>query len=519
MPTDSSTSSTESPASPGRGRPRPAGSWLLALLGGALWALSHQAEPMLWASFLAWVPFFLLLDRPRPFFFTWLSGFVGWLGTLPWVASTVSVHGGLPNWVGALLLTLLAAALALEHGLVAWITRKLTAAASLHRLWLVPALWVLMETQRGFFVGGFPWNLNAYAWTELPGALEATAWIGAAGLSFFVVLVGGLLALGRQLRRPLVPALGLPAVALLLILAGRTAPSLDQGTGLSFPVRVVQPNGVLTYDRQILLQSYDRLMELSRRACDTPSLLIWPESAAWPYAWHDAPRLRRDVEALGRRGCGVLLSSPTRRSRDLFNSALLIYPPTSGQSVPRDDVAEYAKRRLVPWGEYVPAREWFPFIDGMARNVGDFTPGRDVALLPWRDRRIGMAICYEVIFAGLVAEQVRAGADVLATITNDAWYGDSAAPWQHLRAARFRAAETRRPMLRAALTGVSAMIDARGRVQSQLGVGEQGVLEARVHGSQGLTPYSRAPFAPALLAAAAVAFAMIRRLRRQRPGA
>ena len=98
-----------------------------------------------------------------------------------------------------------------------------------------------------------------------------------------------------------------------------------------------------------------------------------------------------------------------------------------------------------------------------------------------------------MVFPGLVAEQVRAGASILVTITNDAWYGDTAAPWQHFRAARFRAAENRRPMVRAAITGVSGLIDARGRVHARLGVGEEGVIGGEIRGNRSVTPFSRAP--------------------------
>jgi apolipoprotein N-acyltransferase len=196
------------------------------------------------------------------------------------------------------------------------------------------------------------------------------------------------------------------------------------------------------------------------------------------------------VERLAERGCAVLLGSamPTpARDGGVRNAALLVGP---------DGVEGiYAKRRLVPFGEYVPFEEVLPFVGTLARQSGRFVAGDEPALLPWAGERLGVAVCYEVVFPGAVAEQVREGATLLVTITNDAWYGDSSAPWQHLRAARFRAAENRRPMMRAALTGVSALIDAGGRVSAQLGVGESGVLRARLHGANELSPYSRAPWA------------------------
>ncbi|MEM8934354.1 MAG: apolipoprotein N-acyltransferase, partial [Acidobacteriota bacterium] len=183
-------------------------------------------------------------------------------------------------------------------------------------------------------------------------------------------------------------------------------------------------------------------------------------------------------------------------------------------------------RRLVPWGEYVPGKDLLPFVGKLARHAGDFSPGDDVALidlapigLASRDQgtggeRLGLAVCYEVIFPLPVAEQVRAGATILMSITNDSWYGDSSAPWQHLRAARWRAAENQRPMVRAALTGVSAIIDRRGQVVEALGVDARGSLAFRVVGSSDLTPFSRAPWAPVLIAGLLVGFAIMRVPRR-----
>jgi len=147
-------------------------------------------------------------------------------------------------------------------------------------------------------------------------------------------------------------------------------------------------------------------------------------------------------------------------------------------------------------------------MDKLARNAGDFVAGSSPALLQWGDQMIGAAICFEIVFPAAVAEQVRQGATLLVTLTNDAWYGDTWAPWQHYRAARFRAAENRRTLLRAAITGVSAIIAPDGSEQRRLGVGEEGVLGASVTGRSGLTPFSRAPWLVPLLCCLGGGFAI-----------
>jgi apolipoprotein N-acyltransferase len=333
-------------------------------------------------------------------------------------------------------------------------------------------------------------------WTEVPGALPIAGWVGAYGVSWLLLLanVGVAVALTRRAR-----LLGVaPILAALLILAigarwGDGAMTLGSRTaasaGRSVAVRLLQPNteNQVSWDPIRAQESYQRLFDLSHRACDEAgALLVWPESAAWPHAWETSPQLRRDLEALTATGCGVLFNTTDKRQQGFFNSVLLL---------DRDGIqGRYDKRHLVPFGEYVPLARVFFFLERIARNAGAYVAGTEIASLPWGDQRLGPAVCFEVVFPGEVAEQVRAGATVLVTVTNDAWYGDTSAPWQHFRAVRFRAAETRRPFLRAALTGVSAVIEPDGSVRQLLGVGEEGFLSARISGRTGISPYTRRPW-------------------------
>ena len=217
--------------------------------------------------------------------------------------------------------------------------------------------------------------------------------------------------------------------------------------------------------------------------------MVWPESAAWPFLYRRAPLLDADLATLADRGCTVLFSSSSPVGDAFYNSAFLV--SSAGE------VARYDKRHLVPFGEYVPFRGVFGWMDKLARNAGEYRPADRTVLLPWAGEQIGMSICYEVVFPSEVAALVQRGATVLVTITNDAWYGDTSAPWQHFRAARFRAAENRRPLLRAAITGVSAYVAPDGSVRELIGVYQEGVIRARVLGEKGLTPFSPLPLAGA----------------------
>ncbi|HSL81719.1 MAG TPA: apolipoprotein N-acyltransferase [Thermoanaerobaculia bacterium] len=520
----------------GARRPRPGrlarlAPWLLAPAAGALWAACFAREPLGLAPWLALAPLFLLLAAARgrraAFGLGWLHGTAFWLVSIPWIAPTLETFGGLAPWLSVLLLGALALYLGLFNGLFGALGLPLQRAGGWPALLGLPGLWVALEWLRGWLLTGFPWNLAGYAWTGVPGALPLAAWVGVWGVGFLAVAANAAVALAA-VRRSLLPAAPVLLSALLLLpVAGRYAAAPGPAPGLGAegpgalpagaPVAIVQPAiyNQVVYDPAATREGYERLFRLSEEACDRPgALVVWPESAAWPFELGRDPAFARDVEAfVEETGCPLLLNSTRRVGGDgvlYYNSAYLV-APRGGEP------ARYDKRHLVPFGEYVPLAGVFSFIDSLARSAGDYTAAEELRLLPWGRNELGTAICFEVIFPGEVADLVRAGATVLVTITNDAWYGDTWAPWQHFRAAQWRAAETRRPMLRAAITGVSGVIDADGSVRQVLGVGETGILRARIDGRSDLSPFTRAPWAvPAasgLLAIAAVAWSFRRRGR------
>lgn len=481
--------------------------WGQAVAAGLLFAWCFAASPPPLLACAALSPLFLTFaERSKNLRLGWLFGAAFWLGSVPWIVATIETFGGVPAGLSHFLVLLMALYLGFDSALFAWLGAKMWRRGEVWRYLGIPALWVVAEAQRGIFFNGFLWNLAAYAFTDLPGALQLSAWVGAFGVSFLLVLVNVAVASAWETRRFELPAAVLLGALLLLCLAGRYSKAEEPVRGGGREVRLVQPNAGITYQSEKIEQNYRRLLELSVPHCiGGDALLIWPESAAWPSIYETSARLRHDVAQLNARGCRVLLSSAAAVGEGWENVALL---------VGADGVeGRYAKRRLVPWGEYVPLKTVLPFVGYLARNAGEFSPGHELGLMELGAEKLGPAVCYEVIFPNPVADQVKAGATMLVTITNDAWYGDTAAPWQHLRAARFRAAENRRPLLRAALTGVSAIVDAEGRTVSQLGVGEEGVLAARMHGELGLSPYTRAPWLVVALAALLATFAIIRSWR------
>jgi apolipoprotein N-acyltransferase len=499
---------------------------LVAALGGWMWALCFQREPLVVAPWLALAPLFLLLRSPWPGRLAFLHGLVSWMVALSWIAPTLQTFGNIAPPLSVALTGLLSAYLAAFHVVFAWLGAPLWrrgGASRWGRLLALPALWVALEWLRTHLFGGFPWNLAAYAWVDVPSALPLSAWIGAYGVSFLVLLANAGVAAcvegwrepgGRRWRwQPLVACLGIPL--LLLPLAGRWSlrqrdTDFREIVGLGGPVRLLQPNipNLVGYDPVKVLENYCKVVAHSMASCQPGSLVVWPESAAWPFQYGRDPNLEQDLRMLVDRGCTVLFNSSHPVGNSFYNSAFLLAPGDA-------PVARYDKRHLVPFGEFIPFKGLFSWMDKLARNAGDFLAAEKMTLLPWNGERLGMAICYEVVYPGEVADLAKAGATILVTITNDAWYGDTAAPWQHFRAAQFRAAENRRPLLRAAITGVSALVASDGSVRASLGVFKEGVIRGWVVGRTGLTPYARAtwlvPGACTVIALLGVYFARRRR--------
>ncbi|MBZ0111540.1 MAG: apolipoprotein N-acyltransferase [Thermoanaerobaculia bacterium] len=461
---------------------------LVAALGGWIWSLQFGVEALRFAPLLALTPLLVVLRLPRPGRLAWCYGIVFWVTTIPWIVPTIVEYGGIPLALAWPLMFGVGVYLGSYWAVFGWLGAKLLRRGPLVGLLGLPALWVLLEWSRGY-LSDFPWNLAAYSILEVGGALPTAAWLGAFGVSGVVVLinVGAFYAILGPARR-----LGISAIlvgALVLIAGGRWGAAEEslQPSGGGGEVRLLQPN--IPNRLQVDAFTYKelrRLIDMSEASCDVPgALVLWPESAGWPLTWGHDPAFEQAVSATTSAGCSVLFNSTTFTTSGPFNSAYLVGPA--------GEAGRYDKRHLVPFGEYVPLRHLFSFIDTLARNAGDYQAADEVTLLPWSGEEIGLAICFEVTFPGDVAASVQDGATVLATLTNDAWYGDSTAPWQHLRAARFRAAENRRPLLRAAITGVSGLIDGRGRLVESLGVGEEGVLSARISGRRDLSFYTRNP--------------------------
>ena len=470
----------------------------LAALSGVLLALSFPRFDLAPLAFVALIPLLVGLDGVPALQGTYLgiiAGAVFSLMSIPWVVRTMTAYGGLPLPVGVLLLVALSLYLALYVGVFAFGVTRLSPEGGLGYLVGAATLWVGLEYLRTFLLTGFPWNLLGYTQYRSLSIIQVASITGVYGVSFLLVLVNAAVALAclhvrRSARQALMPVLG---VGVLLI--GTVVFGMGRRVSAEIPLReirvsVVQGNieQALKWTPAALDLTLDRYARLSAQAAQAGAeLIVWPETAVPLFLRHDPARLaqvRALAESLGR---PLLVGAPDRTVGGpvrLQNSAMLLGP--DGRLL-----AKYDKMHLVPFGEYVPLKSILFFVDKLATGIGDFVPGETQTLFRLPGGTFAASICFEVIFPNEVRAAVAGGAEFLVNITNDAWFGRSAAAAQHLRMAAFRALETRRYLARAANTGISAAVDPYGRILASTPLFEEAVLVQGVIPRRDLTPYVR----------------------------
>lgn len=349
--------------------------------------------------------------------------------------------------------------------------------------WAAPAAWIALEFLRAYLFTGFPWNLLGTSQVRNLSLIQVASLTGVYGVGFLLVMVNTAVASavlflrdrGRPgTRPPSRPAGLLPAVCLLTaaLLFGRHSLREEAAEPDAAPLRVSLVQASIPQDQKwipgLAPAHFRTHLDLSRRALAGGSdLVIWPESAL-PYFLEEQPEVVRRLEELTATGGVCLLVGGDYRDRTgSYNSAFLIGPPGS----PR---RRYDKVHLVPFGEYAPLRNVFPFIGRVVPWEEDFStgPGFPVFPLDCLDRSpvpgVGILICYEDIFPAHSRRLVNKGADLLVNITNDAWFGKTPAPFQHSAASVLRAVENRVYLARAANTGHSCVIDPRGRIVGEV---------------------------------------------------
>jgi apolipoprotein N-acyltransferase len=490
--------------------------WGAAVLSAALLELPFPlAGPMPpWRSIFAWfglVPLLWAILSPgcyesrrpirRAFLIAYLCGFLWYMGNCYWVRDTMLHYGEMPRGAPTLLLIGFSAVLGLYFGLFGlgvMLVRQATGKTSL-ALAAAPFLWVALDLAAAR-ITSVPWDQLGYSQVDNTFATNLAPWTGVYGITFLLVgvnalTVGAIFELAARRNKPALAPVFLPILSLVLIgISLYDSFSRHSKPTTSASAVLVQPNldvggdndwnGPGEWDRHIA-----EFVHLAGEQCKTyiagipqsgapggevicppfvthPDLVVWPEAPS-PFFEND-PRFQKAMSSIAQGEqapliVGGLAADYSQQEQDWmdYNAAMVIAP--DGHRIGR-----YDKIHLVPFGEYVPFQQYLTFAHKLTGKVSKFTRGGERTTFRLHGHRYGVFICYEAVFADEVRHFAQLGAEVLVNISDDGWYGDTSAPWQHLNMARMRAIENRRWLLRDTNNGVTAVIDPYGRVRQSI---------------------------------------------------
>ncbi len=441
-------------------------------------------------GFLAWFSFtplviFLALSGGwrRCLLGGFIAGAVQMGGLLTWIPAVMTRYGGVP-YAGAWALYVLLVALQASYPALAcaW-TGLLISRRGRSSLLALPFVWVSLEyVESRFPLGGFPWLLAGYSQTGNPWMIQVADLTAVYGVSFLILCTNTAIAWYLLHRSNSLRALWPAGVAALLVAAaavyGRASLSRWGSVPEQHTVAMLQQNISIDEPEAEVewkyTQGYAKMAD--RLQPGKTDLLILPESPS-PLSFQYDQAYRTMLDRLaGRFPMGIVFNNIAYEHRDGQTSYFNVAYFLDRQGT---EVGRYDKIHLVPFGEYVPLKRLFFFVEAISKDVSDFHPGDNYTIAPVGGRPVAAIICFEAVFPRLARGFVRRGAELLINLSNDSWYGDSAAPYQHLAMARWRAVENRRFLLRATNSGISAVIDPCGRIRARSGLLREDICTGR----------------------------------------
>jgi apolipoprotein N-acyltransferase len=479
---------------------------LLALGSGVTLALSFPDYNL---SLLAWLSVGMLIlasagapPAEAPLY-GFLHGLVFYPVCLPWIAVVIRQYGDVDPWTSAGVVGLIGLAGGIIWSSFSWAVAKASKRSVALACTLAPFMWVTLEFARTHLPYiGFPWNLTGYAARGSLALLQLTPVTGIYGLSFLIAAYSSLIAYAIIVRNARTRKMAL-VVTVVLILIATVGGYLVPTEKPRFVAHLVQTNFPQSehYPSNWLQLHAGELDELAQISIDaakkTPGLIVWPEVPA-PFSMQDPAFAARATRIARESGVDLLVGVVDWKRNaqgqwDASNSVTLLDP--LGRRL-----FTYDKIHLVPFGEYVPLRQWIKFAGRLTADIADFTPGTEYRVgnlpmvetyVPSAGAKFGVFICYEAIFPEEIRRFAKNGAELLINVSNDGWFGRSAAPEQHLMMSRVRAIESRRWMLRDTNNGYTAVVDPYGRIVASLAPDIRGQLDAPYDFRRDLTPYVR----------------------------
>lgn len=460
---------------------------LLSILSGAIIAISF---PKFNLSFLIWVAFIPLLvsinksDKKTAFFYGLLTGTISNCVILYWLVPTFTTAGE-PFLLGLFCLILLSTYIGIYTGIFCFFLVILKSLPTIFYISIASSLWVFLEYLRSHLFTGFPWALLGYTQWNFLTLIQIADITGIYGISFLIILVN--LAIFQRKSKSIIFA---ASIFLIFLIYGTVRLKFNSALESQPKIKVSILQGNIDqykkwnkkYEQEIMDTYKDLALKSSK---EKPEIIIWPESAIPGYLLHQKELYDQTIEIIKRSGSYHLIGSSDFDYREnLYNSAMLFSPEG-------DLIGKYNKIHLVPFGETIPLQSLLSKYINVLNELGDFSSGKDYTIFEINKTKLSASICFESIFPHLIRKFVINGAEILVNLTNDGWYLKTSAPYQHFYFNIFRAIENRRPVVRAANTGISGVINQNGEIEIKSEIFEKTFLTSIVEPSSKMTFYTK----------------------------
>lgn len=449
----------------------------LPLLSGILLIVIQPPVSLFPLAFFALIPLIGSVDKDNlrfSFFSGYVAGVVSYLGLIYWVFIAMNRYGGISIPLSVLILFLFVLYLSCYMGFAtlscAWLEKKYSVPVSIS----LPLVWVLMEYARGSTVYGFPWSFLAHSQYNFLPFIQIVSITGSYFISFLIVAANVIFFSFWRKKR--VSSVYMTLVAVLFIvtfvygfvvLSGKS-----EDTSLK-NVTVIQGNirQDVKWDEAFKIMTINKYIQMTLESGRASDLVVWPETAM-PFIFDEEIHANKYIKDLASvMNTNLLFGTISKNAFGRYRNASYAIGKTG------DTIGVYNKVHLVPFGEYTPLVSYLPFLEKLTAAGGDFVPGDGHIPIKTDIGNIGILICYEGVFPYITNETVRQGAQVLINLTNDAWYDRTSAPYQHFAFYIFRAIETNRYLIRAANTGISAIIDPKGHVKARTPIFTEEILK------------------------------------------
>lgn len=476
------------------------GQLFVALLLGGIQVFSFSPFDQWWVVYPSFIGFFFLLQQVQATTqrYLWVSfafSLSMLLATIHWVYVSMDLFGGMPKPVSVFLIVLLCAYLAIYPTIALWASTKfLSVSRTLRYLLLIPVFWLISDWLRGFVLTGFPWGYLGYSHIDTP-LIGFAPVLGVQGVTLAIMVTAGALTLLIQKQKVIVNL----AVISLLFTSGYFLQKI-QYTERQPEIMVSLVQGNIDqnekWKKDQLYPSLFKYLDLSETGLDDqPELIIWPESAIAALEIEMQAFLQPLSNELAAKNKTLItgIIDYNLASKEYFNSIIMLGDTKINNGYAMQNSNRYQKHQLLPIGEFVPFEDILrPLAPYFNLPMSSFQRGDEVQTnLVTKQTSFASALCYEIAFPELLRKNISEKTGVLLTVSNDAWFGDSIGPDQHLQIARMRAIEFSRPVLRGTNNGITAIIDADGTELGRLERNVAAVLSHKVQPTFGETPYQR----------------------------